>query len=372
MLSQMSRLCAATLLALLFSAQPAGAQIDTDSSLSALSLFDGTTPVPLTPAFASATTDYTATVANNVTSLTVTATTTSAAATATLSGTAADGATELTISGTLTSGALISGLIEGDNTLSITVTAENGTETTYSVTVTRAAATVTDRFITTWSLDAGDTITFPGEGTYTIDWGDGTVDRATGPIDHTYTTANDYTIAVSNLTRFNLLDNEDDAPKLIDIKRWGTARWSSMASAFQGAMNMQMSATDAPDLSEVTSMVSMFEGAGIFNGAIGDWDVSQVTNMGNMFLAASSFDQDIGGWNVSNVTTMQFMFAGASAFNQDIGGWNVSNVTTMQFMFAGASAFNQDIGGWDVAQVTDMTSMRPLHETTRICVKYLR
>ena len=349
-----------------------------DSSLSTLSLSDGTSPVSLTPAFASATTNYTAAVANNVTSLTVLATTTSTAATATLSGTAADGTTELTISGTT-----ISGLTEGDNSIAVVVTAEDGTtETTYAVTVTRAIDPTL--FVTTWRVAAGDTITFPGTGSYTIDWGDGTTETVTGARDHTYpnTTTRNYDIAVSNgITRFNL-GSHADAPKLTDIKRWGTAGWTSMASAFHGAANMQMSATDTPVLSDVSSMASMFENARVFNGDISGWDVSNVTNMDSMFLdarafnqdigswvvanvtnmgpmfnGASAFNQNIGGWDVSQVRNMQFMFAAASAFNQNIGGWNVSQVRNMQFMFGGARAFNQDISGWNVANVTDMTDM---------------
>ena len=335
----------------------------TDSSLSTLSLSDDTSPVSLTPDFASATTGYAAAVANNVTSLTVLATTTSTATTVTLSGTAADGTTELTVSGTLTSGALISGLTEGDNSIAILVTAEDGTtETTYTATVTRAIDPTL--FVTTWRVEAGDTITFPGAGSYTIDWGDGTTETvtntdSTSPPEHTYpnTTDRNYDIAVSNgITHFNL-SNHADAPKLIDIKRWGTARWSSMENAFNGATNMRMSATDTPDLSDVTSMMNTFRGAFTFNGDIGGWDVSSVTDMRFMFIGARAFKQNINSWTVSQVTDMRSMFSGATEFNQNIGGWDVSQVTDMQFMFQFASAFNQNIGGWDVSQVTNMNGM---------------
>merc|ERR1712146_772193 len=61
-----------------------------------------------------------------------------------------------------------------------------------------------------------------------------------------------------------------------------------------------------------------------------------------------------GSWNVSKVTYMESMFNGAAAFNQDIGSWNVSEVTNMGYMFKGAAAFNQDIGSWHVSKVTDM------------------
>ena len=41
----------------------------------------------------------------------------------------------------------------------------------------------------------------------------------------------------------------------------------------------------------------------------------------------------IGNWDVSNVTNMSGMFEGAKSFNQDISNWDVSNVTNMISMF---------------------------------------
>ena len=46
-------------------------------------------------------------------------------------------------------------------------------------------------------------------------------------------------------------------------------------------------------------------------GEIGNWDVSRVTNMGGMFQGAKSFNQPLNKWNVSNVTNMEAMFNGA-------------------------------------------------------------
>jgi len=111
------------------------------------------------------------------------------------------------------------------------------------------------------------------------------------------------------------------------------------------------------DVSHVTDMAGMFNGAESFNQDIGSWDVAQVTDMSGMFLDAKSFNQDIGGWDVGETTNMEVMFANASAFNQNIGSWNVSRVTDMSGMFFGAESFNQDIGSWDVSNATDMGAM---------------
>ncbi|KAF3978773.1 MAG: DUF285 domain-containing protein, partial [Methylococcales symbiont of Iophon sp. n. MRB-2018] len=216
-----------------------------------------------------------------------------------------------------------------------------------------------DSFITVWQMAADDLIlTFPSEGSYSINWGDGTTQAITAnnPT-HTYTTAGDYIVTTSNaITRF-YLNNGADKEKLIDIQQWGSANWTSMARAFSGASAMTMSASDSPDLGGVTDMSRMFSDASAFNQDIGGWNVANVTDMSRMFFSASAFNQDIGSWNVARVTDMSRMFFSASAFNQDIGGWNVARVTSMGNMFSTARAFNQDIGDWNVARVTSMGNM---------------
>jgi len=65
-----------------------------------------------------------------------------------------------------------------------------------------------------------------------------------------------------------------------------------------------------------------------FNQIIDNWDVSKVTNMADMFEGATDFNQTLLGWDVSNVTDMEFMFNGATTFNQYIANWTVNNVTS--------------------------------------------
>ncbi len=152
-------------------------------------------------------------------------------------------------------------------------------------------------------------------------------------------------------------NNGGDRDKLLTIEQWGTGQWTSMNSAFYGCSNLALQASDAPDLSLVTNMSRMFQGASAFNQDIGDWDTSSATNMSWMFYNASAFNQDIGDWDTSSVTDIRSMFMSASAFNQDIGGWDTSSVTDMSWMFYNASAFDQNIGSWTTTSVTDMSQM---------------
>lgn len=186
-----------------------------------------------------------------------------------------------------------------------------------------------------------------------------------------------------NLRRF-YNDGSPDVLRLTDVLQWGAVPWSSMDSAFEGCNSLNITATDVPDLSGVTSMNQMFRfcstlngpsninswdvssvtnmaelfsGASAFNQDIGDWDVSAVTDISSMFFQATSFNQDIGDWNVSSVTSMFNTFSSATSFDQDIGGWVTSSVTNMAQMFWNATSFNQDIGGWVTSSVTNMVSM---------------
>ncbi|ORU94421.1 MAG: hypothetical protein A6F72_08760, partial [Cycloclasticus sp. symbiont of Poecilosclerida sp. N] len=321
-----------------------------DARLNALALSAGT----LDPVFDSARLAYSASVANTVTSLTVTPTTFDTAASVTVNGVTV-------ISGKASTNIF---LTADTTTITLVVTTTDITITkVYTIIVTRAADPDPDSFITQWRIPAGDatarTLTFPSEGLYNINWGDGSATEAikSNNPTHTYADAGDYKVIASNaITRFNLNDGEDKE-KLREIQQWGNASWSSMQGAFYGASNMTMSASDMPDLTGVSNMENIFRDAALFNGNIGRWDVSNVEDMSHMFRYATAFDQSIGGWNVSNVEDMSHMFQGTTAFDQSIGGWDVSRVTNMGGMFLDATAFNQGMSIWDVSKVTNMSRM---------------
>ena len=262
------------------------------------------------------------------------------------------------------------------NTLKITdgfgyqTTAQQG----FGVNVSPDAPTV-QPFVTTWEDADGLTVTIPlaiGDSyAFEVNWGDGTTENYQGDdlasIQHTYSSGTTQaTVTITPTTVFDFprlslsnfytaYNNEARA-----VTQWGNTIWQSMEDGFSAATNLDITATDAPDLSQVTSLLSMFRLDSSLvnqNGSMDKWDTSHVTSMRDMFFNASQFNQNIGSWNTANVTSMRNMFFGASQFNQAIGNWNTANVTSMRSMFNRASQFNQDIGNWNTANVTSMRFM---------------
>ena len=250
--------------------------------------------------------------------------------------------------------------VVGSSSLSVN---EYALSSTYPLDVVSNTVPAEDHFVTTWSTDAanGD-VTIPvysGQTYYyTVIWGDDTNSTGvTGDASHTYAEAGNHQVRIYGTFPGIHLDGHGHASKLTSIDQWGSSRWVSMESAFKGASLMGYAATDAPDLSGVTNMNSMFSGARTFDGDLSDWNVSQVTDMSYMFANAGDFDGNISNWNVSQVTDMSYMFATAGAFDGNISNWNVSQVTDMSNMFSSASNFNQPLNGWDVSAVTTMSHM---------------
>ncbi len=225
-------------------------------------------------------------------------------------------------------------------------------------------------FITTWIATGGsiDILTNGGGYNYNVTWtnlsntgvGNGSATGVTGPCNITGLADGDtYRVAITGSFPRIFFQGNFTGLKIRTIEQWGNIAWTSMAGAFSGCSNLTYNATDAPNLTGVTDMSSMFANCTAFDGnaTMSTWNTSNVMYMSGMFGGCYNFNGDISGWNTSNVTFMTGMFYNALVFNQNIGGWNTSNVIFMNGMFAGAAAFNQNIGGWNVSSVKYMDQM---------------
>ena len=223
-------------------------------------------------------------------------------------------------------------------------------------------------FITRWNLTA-PTFTYPGIGEhYTIEWEQVSNPQVKGIIEDAGSqqvvqipSSGEYYIKAYNgsgsLTGFS--GGNDKYIRLLAIEQWGSIQWTKLDGAFSACTNMDVTATDVPDLSQVRSLSGMFMNcpklAG--NAAFGRWNTENIRDMSWMFSGATLFNQDISHWNTGNVTTMRGMFQGAKTFNQPIGSWNTQWVKSMENMFHGAEQFNQPVGNWNTGSVTVMTAM---------------
>ena len=235
---------------------------------------------------------------------------------------------------------------------------------------------------------------------FTIDWGDGFTETSTGSgnrtISHIYNDGNNTDVTNPTVSigaegdsgafnRFSFAGSGGSGADLLDVPQWGNIAWQSFNGIFTNCnnINFQISATDAPDLSNITNMSYLFynathfnssidhwdvssitnisgafRGCNNFNQSLNSWDVSNVTNFGSMFLGSSSFNGNISNWDMSSCQTTVGMFYSASSFNQDISGWNFSSAwTSANNMFLNASSFNQNVGSWNVSNITNMSYM---------------
>jgi surface protein len=227
-------------------------------------------------------------------------------------------------------------------------------------------------------------------GTYDfiVNWGDNNTNHITdfnqNDVTHTYSDEGIYTVTISgNISGWRFNDSGDRL-KLLEVAQWGNLYFGNLGDYFHGAENLKITAKDIPNLkgisvldrafkdainlgkdgnfnqwnvSDVTTMVGMFQNARTFNQPLNDWDVSNVKDMWGMFFYAESFNQPLNDWNTSNVEIMTAMLFNARSFNQQLDNWNTSRITDMSNMFMDAVSFNQSLNDWDVSKVVNMRSM---------------
>ncbi len=203
-----------------------------------------------------------------------------------------------------------------------------------------------------------------GDYAFTVEWGDGTNHTITtwnqSEIIHNYTTPGVYTLVISGKIEGWRFTSEGDKLKILEISQWGTLQFRDGGTYyFGGCENLVLTATDAPDLTQTTSLNGFFSNCPNLGdqGDMSLWDTSNITNMKSMFKYSDTFNQNVSTWDTSKVTTMQSMFYHCYEFNYSLEQWDVSNVKYMAWMFANAWSFNQPLNTWNTSRVMDMAVM---------------
>jgi surface protein len=227
-------------------------------------------------------------------------------------------------------------------------------------------------FITRWKITDPLTLTLPlschGKYDFMITWGDASpAEHYDNHIcSHTYEKEGEYTVGITGTIegwdnrkdeRIKAIMHKRSMTELIEVCQWGCLKMGDEGQQFAEWYELVVTATDAPDLTDIHDLRGMFRNCHKLTGNFWNWDVSAVRNMQSMFEGCYEFNGDITEWNVSNVTNMNSMFRRASSFNQPISGWDVSKVKYMDHMFEGALSFNQPISDWDVSKVKKIGCM---------------
>ena len=208
-------------------------------------------------------------------------------------------------------------------------------------------------FVMTWKTDnlsAGSTNstsiripTIGGGYNYSIDWnGDANFEQVniTGDVTHDYGVSGTYSVRIRGDFPRIYFDFSGDVFKIINIANWGDNPWTSMESAFAGAENMTVTANFAPNLSNLTSLQSMFSGALLANPNTTNWDVSNVTHMDFMFQEALSANPNVQNWAINNIQSMDGMFEGVTIPTSDYDTMLVhfDDFSNLQLFFDGGDS----------------------------------
>lgn len=208
-------------------------------------------------------------------------------------------------------------------------------------------------FISRWYVPYdGSSIVLPivSPCTVSVDWGDNSLMgfNATTDVSHAYSgAAADHTITISggaiilDFSGTGVAHLAAMRTQLLDISQCGTGpnvlQLGNSGGIFKNCVSLNWTATDAPLLTGVTTLESVFEGVGQ--------------------KGYTSSTADFSGWNLNTVTILKNAFKDSCMNPSGLNSWDVSGCTSMNGMFQGAKNFNQSLNMWDTSACRDFTDM---------------
>lgn len=171
-------------------------------------------------------------------------------------------------------------------------------------------------------------------GSCDIDWGDGNISRGVtgGNQRHTYASAGTYTLKIWADAPINFRNNLfGDLAKMLEVQQWGDIPFNSMQAFFYGCSNMTITATDAPDMSNVTTMLNAFNGCAIGPNFPTNWDLSGVENFSGTWQNCVNMTGGFDSYDLSSATSLNGAWAQLSSPNPRLGlkSWNCTTSTAL-------------------------------------------
>ena len=138
-----------------------------------------------------------------------------------------------------------------------------------------------------------------------------------------------------------------------DLNKWNPEKVVNFVNTFAGTTNFTTPLT-FQNISAAQDLTSMFSYSSVPSVKLGK--TGNVQSMQNMFNRSQV--ENVGIEDTSSVTLMNDMFYEARKFNQgNISDWDVSKVKNFRVMFFGAEKFNQDLSRWNTESATTMQNM---------------
>jgi len=155
---------------------------------------------------------------------------------------------------------------------------------------------------------------------YDVDWGDGSEDTGVTTSDktHTYASTGTYEVKITGqfcglkMTRGSTADKN----KLTEFSNWGTTEINGVRNMFAQCNNMTYTATDAPDLTNLTAtngteLRQMFQLCkSIVSLDLSSWDISNCSGSASMMFQDNILLESLNltGWDTSNITSFNTTF----------------------------------------------------------------
>ena len=150
---------------------------------------------------------------------------------------------------------------------------------------------------------------------FTVDWGDGTSDTVTSHNDsdrkHIYANAGTYEVRITGLMEAWSFDGARRQNRILSVSNLGDMGWKNLKEAFDGCEHL--TEVSGGNVSNVTTMDAMFQDAAqLATTNISHWNISQVTDMRQMFNGARRANPDMSQWDFGKVGNMKRMFSGVT------------------------------------------------------------
>jgi len=202
-----------------------------------------------------------------------------------------------------------------------------------------------------------------GDYDFTVNWGDGNANIIklydAAEILHTYSASGVYTVTITGKITGILFGGNTDCKKILEVISWGSLKLGNQGLYFQLCSNLTLTnVSDILTTSDTTNFQAMFDAntsLGTIN-RVNEWDMSQATSLSSMFRNCDIFNQDLNEWDVGNVTNFVSMFQNTDLFNGNIESWNMSSALYLIAMFSSAKKFNKNISNWNISSAIDMSN----------------